>query len=221
MTSYDGSSLNQALEHLRAGGVIAYPTETVWGLGACADRADAIDALRDWKGRGDDAPLAVLVSRPEAVEGLGCVVDRAAGGLMEAFWPGPLMLVIPCEARFAPGVAGSNGALGVRCSPHPIAGALARAVATTGLGPLTSTSLNRSGDPPALCLSDARALLEGAGGGARPLLVPPGAYDAGGGAPSTVIDCTGTSPVLLRDGAIPREDVEAVVGQALCTNVNR
>ena len=216
-----GASVANALEHLREGGVVAYPTETVWGLGVCADRRDAVDALRDWKGRREEAPLAVLVPRPASVGGLGCSVGRPARRLMEAFWPGPLMLVLPCEDRFAPGVARSDGALGVRCSPHPIALALAEALESEGLGPLTSTSLNRSGAPPALRLEEARALLTSEGAGVAPLLVSPGPYDAGGEAPSTVVDCTQANLGLLREGAIARPDVEAAAAEGPLGNANR
>ncbi len=145
----DPSWLDPAVAQLAADGVIAYPTETVWGLGACADRAQAIERLFAWKGRAHHQPLAVLVASPAAATALGCELDAHAHRLAEQFWPGPLMLITPCHGRFAPGVAREDGALGLRCSPHPVARALTLRLAREGLGPLTSTSLNRSGDPPA------------------------------------------------------------------------
>lgn len=220
-----------AVARLAVGGFIAYPTETVWGLGACADRPDAVRRLIDWKGRGSDAPLAVLVDSPDHAQSIGCEVGSAARHLMDGFWPGPLMLVVPCRSQWAPGVAGPTGALGLRCSPHAVAGALARAVAEAGLGPLTSTSFNRSGAPPVATRAAAEALLAdgptetadsgaaagtGEAGGIRPLSEPwplfAAGQEAGGERPSTVVDCTGTEPAILREGAIATAAIRARLG---------
>jgi L-threonylcarbamoyladenylate synthase len=211
-------AVGAAVAHLAEGGFLAYPTETVWGLGACADRPQAIERLMRWKGRAGDAPLAVLVVSAASAESLGCRFDATARRLMAEHWPGPLMLVVPCSARLAPGVARADGALGLRCSPHPVTRALAEAVEAAGLGPLTSTSLNRSGDPPALDAEAARAVVRepasraGSDRLARPLwlegLLEAPEHDAGGSAPSSVVDCTGEEPVILRVGAIDRETLE-------------
>ena len=195
------------MAQLAAEGVIAYPTETVWGLGACADRAQAIDRLFAWKGRAHQNPLAVLVASMAVAEALGCEFDARARRLAEQFWPGPLMLVVPCCGRFAPGVAREDGALGLRCSPHPVARALTLRLARAGLGPLTSTSLNRSGEAPARRLEEAIRTIGSVRADAstdseQPLLVAPSGYDAGGGAPSSVVDCTRPVPEILREGAI-------------------
>jgi len=207
--------LEDAVARLAADGFVAYPTETVWGLGACADRAVAVERLVAWKGRGDRNPLAVLVASLAAAEDLGCAPSPAARRLAARFWPGPMMLVVPCRGRFAPGVAREDGALGLRCSPHSIASALVERLARAGLGPLTSTSFNRSGDAPAASRAEAIRLAgspkldrEAAGLGA-PLLVAPPGYDAGGRPPSTVVDCTRPGPVILRVGAIARDAIEA------------
>jgi L-threonylcarbamoyladenylate synthase len=205
--------IREAVERLAADGFIAYPTETVWGLGACADRVAAIERLMAWKGRASDAPLAVLVASHEGAIALECEVGEPARRLMEAFWPGPLTLVLPCRRRFAPGVARGDGALGLRCSSHPIARALSRAVAEAGLGPLTSTSLNRSGKTPATHVEEARAMIgaevvaEALG---DPFLVFAQGGDAGGATPSSVVDCTGPHPKILRMGAIERERLEDI-----------
>lgn len=211
-----GAAVRESIDWLAGDGIIAYPTETVWGLGACADRPRAIERLLDWKGRASDSPLAVLVTGSEMAESIGCAIEEPVRRLMSAFWPGPLMIVVPCRARFAPGVARSDGALGLRCSPHMLASALARAVAGAGLGPLTSTSLNRSGDPPARDVSQAIQLTGGRQAGDRsvsleaPLLVSAAGYDAGGSRPSTVVDCTGRELAIVREGAVAREAVEEV-----------
>jgi len=207
------AAVDAALERLSADRFVAYPTETVWGLGACADRASAVDRLLAWKGRGSNAPLAVLVATPAQVEDLGCSVDARVERLIAACWPGPLMLVLPCTRSFAPGVAGAAGALGVRCSPHPLSVRLATALSDAGLGPLTSTSLNRTGSPPAETRADVAQILSGASDGPEePWLVEAGSLDAGGERPSTVVDCTGESLVVLREGAVPSDQIEAVAG---------
>ncbi len=207
--------LDAAVARLARDGFIAYPTETVWGLGACADRPQAIERLFAWKGRADSNPLAVLVRSVDAAIELGCELDPIACRLAQAFWPGPLMLVVPCHGRLAPGVARGDGALGIRCSPHPVARALAERLARAGLGPLTSTSLNRSGEPPARDVDEA-ARRVARGGKARgdslgePLLIDASGYDAGGSAPSTVVDCTKAVPEILREGALSRAVIEPV-----------
>jgi L-threonylcarbamoyladenylate synthase len=201
----------EAVDWLAADGFIAYPTETVWGLGACADRPAAIERLLAWKGRASDAPLAVGVDSIEGAIALECEIDRRARRLMEAFWPGPLTIVVPCHRRFAPGVARDDGALGLRCSSHPLARALCVAVAEAGLGPLTSTSLNRSGEAPASTIAEARAMEEkdvGVDGSAVPRVVFAAGCEAGQATPSSVVDCTGARPEILREGAIDRDRLE-------------
>ena len=200
-----------AVARLAADGFVAYPTETVWGLGACADRPRAIERLTTWKRRSNDAPLAVLVASIDAALELGCEVDETAKRLMETFWPGPLTIVVPCRKRFAMGVARSDGALGLRCSSHPLASELVVAVGEAGLGPLTSTSLNRAGEPPARDLKAAVAQIEENADDelGSPLLVSALGHDAGGSAPSSVVDCTGSVPKIVRAGAIERESLEA------------
>jgi L-threonylcarbamoyladenylate synthase len=194
--------LAAAIERLRAGGLVAFPTETVWGLGADARSAAALERLRRWKGRGEAQPVAILVEGVASLAALGLVADTAARRLADAFWPGPLTLVLPCRAAFAPGVARADGAVGVRCSPHPVAAALAAAAARAGVGPLTATSLNRHGEPPARTRAEAERLC--AGDGDAPLVVGSEGPDAEGGEPSTVVDCSSPRPNVLRWGAIDR-----------------
>ncbi len=203
--------VNDTIARLGADGFVAYPTETVWGLGACADRPRAVDRLMDWKGRDSGSPLAVLVPGPIAAEAMGCELRGPIRQLMDAFWPGPLMIVVACRKEWAPGVARADGALGLRCSSHRLATALARGLLEAGLGPLTSTSLNQPGKPPARNVAEAIRLtgpvptdasttaIEG------PLLISTSGGDAGGARPSTVVDCTASEFSILRDGAIARD----------------
>jgi L-threonylcarbamoyladenylate synthase len=194
-----------AVRRVRAGGLVAFPTETVWGLGADASRDDAVDRLRAWKGRDDDQPISVLVSGVDALPDLGFDPPPLARALAEAFWPGPLTLVLPAPSRpLARGVARpGDGAVGLRCSSHPTASSLAAALARAGVGPLTATSLNRSGEPPARTLAEARALCAAAPGILCVEPDRPAAPDATAAAPSTVVDCTGPTLRVLREGAVP------------------
>ena len=195
--------LAEAVARVAAGGLLAFPTETVWGLGADARSEQAIAQLRRWKQRADDQPLSVLVTGAAALPALGIEAARLARELANTFWPGPLTLVLPCRGHFATGVARSDGALGVRCSPHPVAGALARALEAAGVGPITATSLNRHGAAPAR--TRAEAALACRDDGEAPLLFVGDGLDAGGGRPSTVVDLTGEKPIVLRWGALGRD----------------
>jgi L-threonylcarbamoyladenylate synthase len=194
----------EAVARIAAGGLVAFPTETLWGLGADARSEEAVARLRSWKVRGDDQPLSVLVTGPAALPGLGIEMGRLARELADTYWPGPLTLVLRCSGRFAQGVARADGALGVRCSPHPVAGSLARALEAAGVGPITATSLNRSGEAPAHTRAEAM-LACARGAGEPPLLFVADGLDAGGGRPSTVVDLTGEKPVVLRWGALGRD----------------
>ena len=215
-TSLDAEQVASAIAHLSSDGFIAYPTETVWGLGACADRPRAVERLMAWKGRAENAPMSILVPSLEVALDLGCVAPESARRLALAFWPGPLTLVVPCEKSFSDAVVREDGAVGLRCSPHPIARALALAVHRAALGPLSSTSMNRSGEPPAADRAAAQELIADREieESARPLLIAAQAGaisdDAGGEIPSSVVDCTGATPRVLRAGAIGRDRLEEI-----------
>jgi L-threonylcarbamoyladenylate synthase len=201
--------LPDAVAHVRAGGLLAYPTETVWGLGADCRSERALARLRAFKGRDAAQPVALLVTGIDAALGLGVQVTPPAQRLADAFWPGPLTLVLPGDAGLAPGVARADGAVGLRCSPHPLTRALAEALERAGVGPLSATSLNRSGEAPATCVAEARKLCAAA---VEPVLVLE-APDTPGGPPSSVVDLTGPDPVVLRQGSIDESALLAVIGR--------
>ncbi len=201
--------IGAAVDWVRDGGLLAYPTETVWGLGADACSVAAIERLRDWKGQRQSAPISILVAEPDALEPLGFEFNDLARRLAAAFWPGPLTLVLNCRGRFAPGVSRHDGAVGVRCSSHPIGAALARRLAEAGIGPITSTSLNRSGAAPAVRLEQVHEVC-GADPESPRLLAVEGA-EAGGDGESTVIDTTGPELVVLRWGALAKPDLASVL----------
>jgi L-threonylcarbamoyladenylate synthase len=201
--------IGAAVDWVKDGGLLAYPTETVWGLGADACSVSAIERLRDWKGERKSAPFSILVADPEALEPLGFEFNDLARRLAAAFWPGPLTLVLNCRGRFAPGVSRHDGAVGVRCSSHPIGAALARRLAAADVGPITSTSFNRSGATPAVTLDQVRDLC-GADSESPRYLAVEGA-EAGGDGESTVIDTTGPELVVLRWGALAKPDLASVL----------
>ena len=201
----------EAIERLRKDGLVAYPTETVWGLAAVARSPRAIEALQRWKGRPEGQPLSLIVAASDVTaqsvqSAIGVPLPELARTLASAHWPGPLTLVVPAApGRFPNGVAREDGAVGLRCSSHPVASALAEAAEQAGLGPLTATSLNRSGQSPARTREDARRMCAGAG---APWQIEAG-EDAWGAAPSTVVDCCGSQPRILREGAIARDAITA------------
>lgn len=203
--------LGDAARWVASGGLVAYPTETLWALGADASSDEAVARLQRWKQRAADAPVSVLVSDVADAEAHGCELGDVARRLAGAFWPGPLTLVVPAAPVFARGVAREDGALGLRCSPHPLAGTLARRVAREGCGPLTATSLNRSGTQPAATRAQAAAQC-GSGPDEPRLLQVPGA-EAGGEPATTVIDATREPPRVLRWGGIDAETLSPVVGE--------
>lgn len=183
--------------HLRADGIIAYPTETVYGLG-CALRPAALERLAAFKG---DRPFLLLVAGPEAVPGLEW--SDAALKLAEAFWPGPLTLALtPGTGVFPPQVVGPDGAVAVRVSPHPAV----RDLLTAARGPVTSTSANRPGEPPARTAAEAA---EAAGSLADLLVLDGGALPPA--LPSTIVRCGPGRVRILREGVIDRETLQEVV----------
>ncbi len=184
--------------HLRANGVIAYPTETVYGLG-CLPAPDALRRLSALKARPADKPFLLLVRGRADLEGLAWGPTAAA--LAEAFWPGPLTLVLDDPGgRWPEGVRAADGGVAVRVSPHPAVAAIVDAAE----GPVTSTSANPPGRPPARS-ADALGGLD-AGGGV--LVLDGGELPAEH--PSTIVDCR-AAPRILRRGAIPEEDVRRVL----------
>ncbi|HCW00954.1 MAG: L-threonylcarbamoyladenylate synthase [Acidimicrobiales bacterium] len=182
-------AVDAAVACLRAGGVVVLPTETVYGVAALADDSSAVAELFVRKGRPTDRRVAVLVADLDQARSLA-VVDERTIALAEVAWPGPLTMVLPT-------VPGSDEAtVGVRCPDH----ALVQAVATS-VGPIATTSANRSGDPTPADAASAAASLGG------DLLVLDGGRCTG--MPSTVVDLTVDPAVILREGTVTVADLEA------------
>jgi L-threonylcarbamoyladenylate synthase len=200
-------SLDDAVAWLEGGGVVAFPIETVWGLAATARSEAAVEGLRDFKGRDDTAPISILVTGLAALLPLGFRVEASARRLAEEFWPGPLTLVLGCSGAFAAGVARGDGAVGVRCSSHAIASAMAATLEKEGVSPVTATSCNRSGEPPARTRAEARRVCADD----ERVRVLAGEPDAGGEAASTVVDVSAPVPRVLRWGALPERVLAPVL----------
>jgi L-threonylcarbamoyladenylate synthase len=188
--SSDRVALAPAIEALTRGGVIAYPTDTLYGLGADPRDERAVGRIFDIKGRSEQQPLPLIASTIEQALQVGHA-NEAAARLASRFWPGPVTLILRLRTPLAPGV-GAHGTVGVRVPDHPVARALAE-----GLGfPITSTSANRSGQPPAALASEVIAAI-------GPYL--DAIVDAGptrGGSPSTIVDVSDNRPRLVREGAV-------------------
>lgn len=194
------ASLAPAIDALRRGELVAFPTETVYGLGALATDPDAVAKVYAAKGRPSDNPLIVHVADGD-LSGVVEHVSEAARALIQAFWPGPLTLVARRAPGFPDAVSAGRDTVAVRCPDHPLALELIR-----GAGPIAAPSANRSGSP-----SPTRAEHVVADLGEAVAVVVDGGPCAHG-LESTIVDVTGERPLVLRPGAIPIEAVEACIG---------
>jgi len=175
-----------------AGGLVAFPTESFYGLGADALDPAAIARVFEVKGRPDDKPLLVLVDSIDMVTELAAAISDGARALMARHWPGALTLVLRASARVPAGLTGGTGTIGVRLPAHAVARALVAAAAR----PVTAPSANPSAAPPPRTAADVRGYFDGRVG-----LILNGGTTAGG-AGSTVLDCTVWPPRVLRQGPV-------------------
>ena len=191
------ASLRETIAHLHGGGVLGYPTETVYGFGTAVDQ-ESVETLVRLKSRPPFKPFLLLVAGSDMLARLGLHLTPSASRLAARHWPGPLTLVLPGGERRVPArLLGPEGGTAVRWTPHE---GLTRLIRAYG-EPITSTSANRPGVPPAMAASEIvaqwpdaihRGILRVLDGGR----IPPSA-------PSTVVDCTGRHPRVIRPGAIP------------------
>jgi L-threonylcarbamoyladenylate synthase len=185
---------------VRAGGLVVYPTETLYAVGGAGLDPEAARRARLAKGRPDAKPLPLIVADAETARGLCRSWPAAAEALAGRFWPGPLTLVLPASTRVPDEVTAGTRTVALRVSGLPLARALSRAA-----GPLVSTSANRAGEPPATTCAEALAAV----GSAVALALDGGAC---AGAPSTIVDLSGDRPALLREGAIAWADLSDLLG---------
>lgn len=199
-------TIPRVVAHLRAGGLIAYPTETVYGLGGLA-RPEVVARVAALKGRPPGKPFLLIISGPAMAEGLGLLFTDAARAMARVCWPGPLTLVLAGGPRLPEQLRGPEGGIAVRHTSHR---ALARLV--TALGePLTSTSANRPGERPAPGAETIEAQFAAAVAAGELLVLDGGVI--GQMPPSTLVDCTTSQPRLIREGAIPRAELRRMVGR--------
>lgn len=188
----DPARLAIAVEHLRCGHVVAYPTETFYGLGVDFQNERAIKRLYELKRRDPSLPIALLVADFAMLAACVTNISEAARSLMTRFWPGPLTLCLPASAAVSRNLTTNTGKIGVRISPHPIAAALVQAYGR----PITTTSANRSGYPPSL---NARHIQKYFPRGLD-CIVDGGECQSVRG--STVVDLAGDTMAIVRDGTI-------------------
>lgn len=196
----DPNALRYAVDVLRYGGLVAFPTDTVYGVGALAFHHEAVLRLYTVKGRSTDKAIAVLIGREADLADVATALTPAAEKLAKKFWPGSLTLVVPKHPRL-PAAVSSLPTVGVRMPDHALARRLLEQT-----GPMAVTSANLSGEPNALTAAHVLAQLSG-----RIELILDGGR-VPGGVPSTVVDCTAAVPQILREGPVTAADIAAAVG---------
>ncbi|MGC9530641.1 MAG: L-threonylcarbamoyladenylate synthase [Candidatus Bipolaricaulaceae bacterium] len=199
----DAAGIGKAADILRAGGVVAFPTETVYGLGADATRAEPVARLFEAKGRPKFDPVIVHVASAADAEPLWTEVPARARALMESFWPGPLTLVLPKSRRVPPLITAGLPTLAVRMPDHPVALAL---ITESGC-PVAAPSANRFGRPSP---THHEHVLEFLGGAIEAVLA---AGPTPVGIESTVVSLCEDPPRVLRPGGVPLEALQEVLGE--------
>ncbi|MGI6655498.1 MAG: L-threonylcarbamoyladenylate synthase [Desulfobulbus sp.] len=194
------ADVHRAIQLLRSGGVVAFPTETYYGLAVDPWQPRALERLYRVKQRSRTLPTLVLVAGPEQMSLLAAEVPAVYDPLIRAFWPGPLTLVCPARPGLPELLTGQTGTVGLRHSPSPVAN---RLIAALGR-PITATSANISGQPAATTAAEAANFL----GDKVDLILDGGATPGGCG--STLVGLRNGTPVCLREGKIPFSSVAAV-----------
>jgi len=190
-----------AISAAKGGQLVVVPTDTVYGIGADAFDSSAVAALLAAKGRGRDMPVPVLVGSWDTIDGLVYTVPTAARELIRAFWPGALSLVVRQAPSLQWDLGEADGTVMLRMPLHPVAIELLREV-----GPMAVSSANISGQPPAVTVEQARAQL-----GERVQVYLDGG-PASEQSASTIVDLTGMTPKILRQGPVSAERLAEVLG---------
>ena len=200
--------IDQAAQALARGDLVAFPTETVYGLGARADDDAAVAKIFAAKGRPADHPLIVHVVDAAAAHPFASEMPEVAVRLMAAFWPGPVTIIVPRRAGIAQASAGGQDSIGLRCPAHPMARALLEAASALGVKGVAAPSANRFGRVSPTTASHVRDEF-----GPGLLVLDGGACEVG--IESAIVDCTRGWPVLLRPGVLTRQELEQAAGQPL------
>ncbi len=189
------SEISRALDLLKRGGIIAFPTDTVYGLGALAFDNAAIESIYTAKNRPLEKAIPILIGELSDLEKVGCDIPDMALRFASRFWPGPLTCIIPKQPTLPPAVSATS-TVAMRIPNHPDALALLRAA-----GPMAVTSANISGAQSPTTAQEVYDQLHGR----IPLILDGGKTP--GGVPSTLVDCTGENPVILREGPLTMENL--------------
>jgi len=189
--------INSAAAIVSRGGVIAYPTETIYGLGADATNEQAIRRIFEIKGRNFNNPISLIIGHSQNVYPLVRKVTASAQKLMDAFWPGPLTIIFEAAGNVSPLLTADTGRIGIRLSGHDAA----RKIAGKAGKPLTATSANLSGSPECATADQVISQL----GDRLDTIVDLG--KTSGSVSSTIIDATTEQPVILRSGGISQEEI--------------
>jgi L-threonylcarbamoyladenylate synthase len=192
-------AISHALETLNRGGLVAFPTDTVYGVGALAFNAPAVESIYAAKDRPVEKAIPILIGGPEDLDKVTADIPPIAAKLAARFWPGPLTLVVPKHPDL-PDVVSTAPTVGVRVPDHPVARELLRAA-----GPMAVTSANISGEASPRTAGEVSRQLSGR----IPLILDGG--ETPGGIPSTVVNCLGTEPVILREGPVTLKDIQFVL----------
>jgi L-threonylcarbamoyladenylate synthase len=192
-------AISLALEVLKRGGMVAFPTDTVYGVGVLAFDAIAVEGIYTAKDRPVEKAIPVLIGGPEDLEKVTADIPSIAAKLAARFWPGPLTLVVPKHPDL-PEVVSATPTVGVRVPDHPVARALLQAA-----GPMAVTSANISGETSPKTVEEVSRQLNGR----IPLILDGG--ETPGGIPSTVVNCLGTEPIILRKGPVTLKDIQFVL----------
>lgn len=204
----DPESIRIAAARLAEGGLVAFPTETVYGLGARADDDAAVARIFAAKGRPAEHPLIVHVADVASAREFAADLGAAALRLMAAFWPGPLTVIVQRRAGRGQAAAGGQASIGLRLPAHPVALALLREAARLGVAGVAAPSANRFGRVSPTTAAHVRAEF-----GEALMVLDGGA--CGVGIESAIVDCTRAPPALLRPGQLTSTRLEAVLGSPL------
>jgi L-threonylcarbamoyladenylate synthase len=199
ISASSGEPIGQALKILQAGGLVAFPTDTVYGVGSLAFDGEAVESIYAAKDRPVEKAIPVLIGDADDLEKVGTDIPKTARQLAARFWPGPLTILVPKRADL-PETVSTTSTVGVRVPDHEIARALLRAA-----GPMAVTSANISGAQNPLTAQDVYDQL-----GGRIALILDGGRTPGG-VPSTLVDCTTAELKILRKGPISLEELRSAL----------
>ncbi len=201
ITAGSPDAIQQALKVLQAGGLVAFPTDTVYGVGALAFDGKAVESIYTAKDRAIEKAIPILIGDAEDISRVASEVPPMAKKLAERFWPGPLTLIVPKHLSLPDSVSATN-TVGVRVPDHIVARSVLRAA-----GPMAVTSANLSGQPSPSTAQEVFAQLNG-----RIALILDGGKTPGG-MPSTLVDCTRSKPIVVREGPISFDEILSAAGK--------